>query len=278
MSDEAPSTSPPPGAIADGDNILFVDRKHREYLRRVRAGKPVKLRDGTAEGDDLIGRPEGSYIRNSRGDIFLALRPTYAQLIPNLPRQAQVIYPKDTGSILLWGDIQPGARVIEVGTGPGALSMAILRAIGPNGSLVSYELREEFADLARKNVERFHGPCPNWAIKVRDARDGFDETGVDRMTVDMSEPWELLPGAARALRPGGVLVIYIPTTTQIKMCGDAIATNPLFSPAYTFETLLRSWHVDGRSVRPDHRMVAHTGFLMVTRRVVPLTEPEPSRP
>lgn len=255
--------------VLDGDNLLFIDRKNREYLRRIRSGKAVKLRDGTIAAEDLIGQPEGRYVRNTRGDSFLVVRPTYAQLIPNLPRQAQVIYPKDTASILLWGDIYPGARVIEVGTGPGALSMALLRAVGPTGALYSYELREEFATLARGNVERFHGICDNWTIKVRDAREGFDETGIDRVTIDMSEPWDLLPGVADALRPGGVLVIYVPTTTQLKQAGDALAEDRRFGNTRTFETLLRTWHVAGRSVRPDHRMVAHTGFLMVTRRVLP---------
>jgi len=249
--------------IEDGDNLLFIDRKEREYLRRVRLERPVKLRDGTIAADALIGKSEGSFVRTSTGDSFLVLRPTYAQLIPNLPRQAQVIYPKDTGSILLWGDIYPGARVIEVGTGPGALSMAMLRAIGTEGTLTSYELREDFAELARGNVTRFLGPRDNWEIKVRDARDGFDETGIDRMTIDMSEPWSLLPGAAAAL--------YVPTTTQLKEIGDALAEDRRFSATQTFETLLRTWHVAGRSVRPDHRMVAHTGFLTVTRRVIPAT-------
>jgi tRNA (adenine57-N1/adenine58-N1)-methyltransferase len=259
--------------VVDGDNLLFIDRKNREYLRRVRTGRPVKLRDGTIPADDLIGQPEGRYVRNTRGDSFLVLRPTYAQLIPNLPRQAQPIYPKDTASILLWGDIYPGARVIEVGTGPGALSMALLRAIGPTGALYSYELREDFATLARGNVERFHGTGDNWTIKVRDAREGFDESEVDRITIDMPEPWDLLPGIAAALRPGGVLVIYVPGTTQIKQAGDALAEDRRFGHTQTFETLLRTWHVAGRSVRPDHRMVAHTGFLMVSRRVLPAELP-----
>lgn len=258
-----------PSQLTENTDVLFIDRKEREYLRRLRSGREIRLRDGTISANDVLGLPEGSFVSTSSGDIFLVLRPTYAQLIPNLPRRAQVIYPKDTASILLWGDIHPGARVIEVGAGPGALSMALLRAIGPSGQLTTYELREEFALLARENVERFIGPQPNWTITVRDARDGFDESHVDRMTIDMSEPWQVFEPAARALRPGGVLVTYVPTATQLKEIGDALAEEPRFSSALTFETMLRTWNVAGRSVRPDHRMVAHTGFLTVVRRVVP---------
>jgi len=260
---------PDASLLQANDNVLFIDRKHREYLRRLRPGKQLRLRDGTLAADDVIGIPEGSFHRTSSGDDFLALRPTYAQLIPNLPRQAQVIYPKDAATILVWGDIYPGATVIEVGVGPGALSMALLRAIGPTGRLISYELREEFAAMARDNVARFVGETPNWTIKVRDARDGFDESNVDRITIDMSEPWNVFKAAAESLRPGGVVVAYVPTTTQVKEIGDALASEPRFGASLTFETLMRTWNVAGLSVRPDHRMVAHTGFITVSRRVVP---------
>lgn len=258
-----------PSLLGADENVLFIDRKEREYLRRLRSGREIRLRDGVLAGDDVVGLPEGSFVTTSSGDIFLVLRPTYAQLVPNLPRRAQVIYPKDTASILVWGDIFPGAAVIEVGVGPGALSMALLRAIGPSGTLTSYEIREEFANLAQENVRRFHGDCPQWTVKVRDAREGFDESAVDRITIDMSEPWELFAPAANALRPGGVMVVYVPTATQVKEIGEALAADPRFGAMLTFETLLRTWHVAGRSVRPDHRMVAHTGFITVSRRVVP---------
>jgi len=258
-----------PAILRQDDDVLFLDRKEREYLRRLRTERDIRLRDGTIAAADVIGLPEGSFVTTTSGDIFLVLRPTYAQLVPNLPRRAQVIYPKDTAAILTWGDIVPGASVIEVGAGPGALSMALLRVIGPSGSLTTYELREEFATLAQENVTRFLGPQPNWTVKVRDAADGFDETAVDRITIDMSEPWRVFAAAATALRPGGVLVTYVPTTTQIKEIGDALAEDRRFGAILTFETLLRTWHVAGRSVRPDHRMVAHTGFITVARRVVP---------
>jgi tRNA (adenine57-N1/adenine58-N1)-methyltransferase len=197
------------------------------------------------------------------------LRPSFAQLIPNLPRRAQVIYPKDIGPILLWADIYPGATVIEVGVGPGALSMAILRAIGPAGRLISYEARQDFADMARGNVHQFLGETPNWTIKVTDALAGFEERGVDRMTIDIAEPWHLLPAAAEALRPGGSIVGYVPTVMQVKTFVDALRAQGDFAAVQSFETLLRFWHVKGLSIRPEHRMIGHTGFIVVARRVVP---------
>ena len=265
-----PSTS---SRLLAGDNVLFIDRKERQYLRTLRAGQRVHLRAGTFDTDALIGLPEGSTVRNTAGEPFLILRPTYAQLIPNLPRQAQVIYPKDIGPILLWGDIYPGATVIEVGTGPGALTIALLRAIGEAGRLISYEARSDFAEMARRNVLQFHGEATNWTVKIGDAFDGFDETEVDRMTVDLAEPWRILPMAAAALRPGGLLLAYVPTIIQIKQLVDALRLHGGFGAIESFETLQRFWHVEKLSVRPEHRMVAHTGFILVTRALAPLPSP-----
>jgi len=195
------------------------------------------------------------------------LRPTFAQLVPNLPRQAQVIYPKDIGPILLWGDIYPGATVIEVGAGPGALSMALLRAIGPAGRLVSYEARADFAEMAQRNVLQFHGPTPNWTVKVADAFAGIEERNVDRLTMDLAEPWRLLPTAGDALRAGGLILAYVPTVLQVKQFVDALRAHGGFGAIQTFESLIRFWHVKNLSVRPEHRMVAHTGFIVVARRL-----------
>jgi tRNA (adenine57-N1/adenine58-N1)-methyltransferase len=252
---------------------LFIDRKERQYLRTLRPGQRLHLRAGIFEADALIGLHEGSTVRNTAGERFLLLRPTYAQLIPNLPRQAQVIYPKDIGPILLWGDIYPGATVIEVGTGPGALTIALLRAIGENGRLISYEARADFAEMARRNVLQFHGEAANWTVKIGDAFDGFDETGVDRITVDLAEPWRVLPMAAAALRPGGVLLAYVPTIVQIKQLVDALRAHGSFGAIESFETLQRFWHVEKMSVRPEHRMVAHTGFILVARALAPSPSP-----
>jgi len=252
-----------------GDSVLFIDRKEREYLRTLRPGARVNLRSGSIPADDLIGADEGRIVLNTAKEQFLMLRPTFAQLIPHLPRRAQVIYPKDIGPILMWGDIYPGATVIEVGTGPGALSMALLRAVGPQGRLISYELRPEFAEMAQSNVHQFLGEPPNWTVKVRDAMQGFDEREVDRMTVDLAEPWRLLPQAAETLRFGGLLLGYVPTVLQVKSFVDALRAHGGFAAVQSFETLTRFWHVRGLSIRPEHRMVAHTGFIVVARRTVP---------
>jgi len=250
-----------------GDTVLFIDRKQREYLRTLRTGNRVHIRNGTMQADNLIDLDEGSTVYNSSGEPFLMLRPSFASLIPNLPRRAQVIYPKDIGPILLWGDIHPGASVIEVGTGPGALTMALLRAVGPTGHLVSYEVRPDFIEMAQDNVRQFHGEAPNWTPKLADATEGMDERDFDRMVMDIAEPWVLLDIAATALRPGGVLVAYLPTVLQVKQFVDA-ARNAGFGAVQTLETFLRFWHVKGLSIRPEHRMIGHTGFIVVARRVV----------
>lgn len=234
------------------------------------------MRGAAFAAEDLIGLPEGTVLRSSTGEYLQIFRPTYAQLIPNLPRQAQLIYPKDVGTIVMWGDMHPGARVIETGVGPGATSIALLRAIGPTGTLTSYELREEFAKMASDNVARFHGPAPQWTIKIRDAYEGFDETDVDRMVVDLSEPWRVVPHAARALRPGGVFVGFTPTVLQLKQLVDELRAGP-FAAVEILESLQRGWHVKDRSVRPEHRMVAHSGFLVFARRLA-AAAPPPSAP
>lgn len=255
-----------PGQFAAGDAVIFIDRKEREYLRVLRPGARLNVREGTMQADHLIGLPEGSTVYNTSQEPFLVLRPTFASLIPNLPRKAQVIYPKDIGPILLWGDIHPGARVVEIGTGPGALSMALLRAIGPTGHLTSYEIRQDFLTMAQSNVRQFFGEAPNWTIKLADASQGIDERDVDRMTIDLAEPWTLLPAAAAALRPGAVLIVYVPTVLQVKQFVDQARVGG-FGAVQAMETFVRSWHIKGLSIRPDHRMIGHTGFIVIARRL-----------
>ncbi len=250
-----------------GEAVLLIDRKQREYLRTLRAGARIHLRGGIIAADDLIGQVEGRTVQNSGGEAFLVLRPTFATLIPHLPRRAQVIYPKDIGPILLWGDIAPGMRVLEAGTGPGALTMALLRAVGPGGAVISYEIRAEFIDMARANVEQFHGPAPQWTVVHADVRAGIEARELDRVVLDLVDPWAALPAVAAALRPGGVLVVYVPTVLQVKQVADGAPAHG-FGALQIHETLMRPWHCEGLSLRPEHRMVAHTGFIITGRRLV----------
>ena len=250
-----------------GESVLFIDSKDREYLKTLRPGGRVSLRGGFVLADDLIGTPEGRMVRSPKGEDFLMLRPTFAQLIPNLPRRAQVIYPKDISLILLWGDIGPGMHVLEAGTGPGALTMALLRAVGPTGSLTSCEMRPEFIEMARGNIAQFHGEAPQWTVVQCDAREGLPRRNLDRIVLDLPEPWSVLAPAAEALRPGGVLVVYLPTVLQVKQLTDQ-APAAGFRHVQVMESLLRPWYSRGLSIRPEHRMVAHTGFIIVCRRVL----------
>jgi tRNA (adenine57-N1/adenine58-N1)-methyltransferase len=252
--------------LKENDAVLFIDRKGRRYLKILRRGKKLEIR-GDLAPETLYGLAEGSRVKFSTGENYLVLRPTYADLIPHLPRAAQVIYPKDTGPLLVWGDVYPGATVIEGGVGAGALTIALLRAVGPAGRLISYELREDFAAAARRNVATFFGDAPNWTIKLRDLYEGFDETAVDRLFIDLPEPGRALEVVARALRPGGVFVGYVPTVLQLKDTVETLQRRPDFAEIESFETLMRNWHVKGMSVRPVHRMIAHSAFIIVARRL-----------
>jgi len=250
-----------------GDTVLFIDRKEREYLRTLKTGGRISLHGGLLQADQVIGLPEGSLVHTARNEPFRIFRPTYAHLIPNLPRKAQVIYPKDVGIMLLWGDVFPGASVVEVGAGPGALTIALLRAIGPTGTLVTVEAREDFCEMSRENVTRFFGEASNWTLMLGDAYEGIEAHDADRLLIDVPEPWRVLPHAARALRPGGILVGYVPTVVQVKALVDELRAHAGFAAIEVMENLLRFWHVKDLSVRPEHRMVAHTGFIIVARRV-----------
>jgi tRNA (adenine57-N1/adenine58-N1)-methyltransferase catalytic subunit len=256
-----------------GESVLFVDTKEREYLRTLKAGGRISLHGGTLQSDQVIGLPEGSRVRTSSNLPYWVLRPTYAHLIPNLPRRAQVIYPKDVSIMLLWGDIFPGAFVVEVGAGPGALTIALLRAIGPGGKLVTIETREDHCDMARENVARFFGEAPNWTLQLGDAYAGIEARDVDRLLIDVPEPWRVLPHAAHALRPGGVLAGYSPTVIQVKSLVDELRASSAFTAIEVMENLLRPWHVKDLSARPEHRMVAHTGFLVFARRTAEAPQP-----
>jgi tRNA (adenine57-N1/adenine58-N1)-methyltransferase len=257
----------PTGPLQENEPVVFLDRKDREYLFRLDKNRPIAIRGGRISVDDVVGHYEGSVVRSSVNEPFLFFRPSLPQLIPNLPRSAQVVYPKDIGPILVWGDLFPGARVVEAGVGAGALTMALLRAIGPAGRLISYELREDFAGLAQKNVARYLGPAPNWTVKLADVAAELDESDIDRVILDLPEPWNVINSAWKALRPGGILVSYLPTVLQVKSLVDGLRADKRFACIETSESLMRFWHVRGMSIRPQHRMVAHTGFVISARRL-----------
>ncbi len=255
--------------FSDGDRVHLVDRKGRQYALTLKAGDVFQFSGETLAHDELIGKPDGSLVTLSRGRPMLALRPTLSEYVLKMPRGAQVLYPKDLGVILQWADIYPGARVFEAGTGSGALTMALLRAAGDRGHVISYEAREDFARTAMKNIERYLGPVHNLTLRQSNAYEGIEETDLDRVVLDLPEPWQVIPHAAGALRSGGVYLSYVPTIPQVMQTVEALHRAQVFSMIQTFETLLRTWNIEGRSVRPDLRMVAHSGFLTVARKVQP---------
>lgn len=255
--------------FSDGDRVHLVDRKGRQYALTLKAGDTFQFSGETLAHDALIGQPDGILVTLSRGRLMLALRPTLSEYVLKMPRGAQVLYPKDLGVIIQWADIYPGARVFEAGTGSGALTMALLRAVGDRGHVVSYEAREDFARTAMKNIERYLGPAHNLTLRQSNAYEGIEETDVDRVVLDLPEPWQVVPHAAKALRSGGVYLSYVPTIPQVMQTVEALHRAQVFSMIQTFETLLRTWNIEGRSVRPDLRMVAHSGFLTVARKVQP---------
>lgn len=240
---------------------MLVDAKERRYLVTMVAGASFHTHAGLVSHDDIIGHDEGATILGSTGRQFLVLRPTLSDVVVKMPRGAQVIYPKDLGAILMAADIGPGMRVLEAGVGSGALSMTLVRA---GATVIGYELREDFAERATQNVTAMLGGDLAYRIEIRDVTEGIDERGLDRILLDMPEPWKVVHHAALALRPGGILLAYLPTINQTAQLRQALTHSP-FGMAETVEILRRSWHIEDRSVRPDHRMVAHTGFLTTAR-------------
>ncbi len=254
-----------------GDEVVLVDSKDRQYLVTLRDGGEFHSHAGVTPHADIIGRAEGTTVRSNTGARYLVLRPTLADFVLSMPRGAQVVYPKDLGAILVLADVFPGARVVEAGVGSGALSLALLRA---GAQVTGYEVRADFAIIARANVERFLGPDVPYTIRADDVYDGIEESELDRVVLDLPEPWRVVKHAEHALHPGGILCAYLPTIGQVAQLHEALAASS-FGLARTIEVLQRSWHVRAHSVRPDHRMVAHTGFLTAARLLSPT---EASRP
>jgi tRNA (adenine57-N1/adenine58-N1)-methyltransferase len=249
--------------FAAGERALLLDSKGRRYLLTLGPGGEFHTHAGFVRHDDLLGSEEGVSVRSTAGGRYVAVRPTLAEFVLKMPRGAQVIYPKDLGPILMLADVFPGARVLEAGVGSGALSMTLLRA---GADLTGYELRPDFAARARANVAGFLGDqaADRFQVEERDVYEAIEGTGLDRVVLDVPEPWRVVKHAEGALRPGGILVAYLPTVGQVAQLRETLAASA-FGMAETVEVLQRGWHVEGQSVRPEHRMVGHTGFLTSAR-------------
>jgi tRNA (adenine57-N1/adenine58-N1)-methyltransferase catalytic subunit len=267
----------PRGPFEPGDQVQLTDPKGRQHRLVLVAGKIFHTHRGGVAHDELIGQPEGCLVTSSGGTAYIALRPLLADYTLSMARGAAVIYPKDAAQIVAMADIFPGATVIEAGAGSGALSSWLLRAVGEEGLLISYERRPEFAQIARENVERyFGGPHPAWRLTVSDLP--ADLPGdTDRIVLDMLAPWEHTAAAAAALVPGGLLCCYVATTTQLARTVTAMRDQGSFAEPSAWETMQRGWHVEGLAVRPEHRMVGHTGFLITGRRLADGVQAPPRR-
>lgn len=255
------------GPLTDGEPVLLIDRKQRRYLINLRAGAVADLRGGKLPHDHLIGTPDGRLVRTTRGEAFVMLRPTLAEFVLEMPRGAQIIYPKDLSTILLAADIYPDATVLEAGTGSGALTITLLRAVGPQGWVYSYEVRDEFARRAAQNITRYLGASDQLVTRAQDVYEGIPDGPLDRIVLDVPEPWRVVPHAVAALQRGGILCSYVPTVPQAARMTEALRESRAFALIETFETLVRPWNIEGASVRPAHRMVAHTAFITTARRV-----------
>lgn len=274
MSDTEGGTFPPPrrGPLREGDQVQLTDPKGRHHTITLEAGRQFHTHKGSFPHDALIGSPEGTVVTSSGGTDYLALRPLLADYVLSMPRGAAVIYPKDAAQIVAMVDVFPGARVVEAGVGSGALTCSLLRAVGLHGRVHSYERREEFAQVAQRNVQRFMGaPHPGWRLTVGDLVENLDDTEVDRVVLDMLAPWECIDAVATALVPGGVLCAYVATTTQLSRVVETVREHGGFTEPSAWESMVRTWHVEGLAVRPDHRMIGHTGFLVTARRLAPGT-------
>lgn len=237
-------------------------------------GKLLHTHRGIVEHDSVIGRDEGSIVATNAGTEYLAFRPLVGDYVLSMPRGAAIVYPKDAGRIVAVGDIFPGARVVEAGVGSGALALSLLKAVGDSGSLLSIERREDFATIARANVEGFFGgPHPAWEVRIGDFADVAPKAcqpgSIDRVVLDLLAPWENIDAAAAILAPGGVIVAYVATTTQMSRLVEDLRSHGEFTEPEASETIVRTWHLEGLAVRPDHRMIGHTGFVVVSRRAAP---------
>jgi tRNA (adenine57-N1/adenine58-N1)-methyltransferase len=273
-----PGTDAP---LAAGELVVLIDRRRRRYLLELTPGEEWHSHAGLVPHDDLIGRDEGSAVRTNRNMEIVVLRPTREDYVLKMKRGAQVVYPKDQAAIVAAADVRPGCTVVEAGAGSGALTLALLAAVGPAGRVISFERREDHAAHARRNVVRFLGEMPaNWDLVDGDLVDGLTRLDVrpHRLVLDLLEPWLMVPGAADALPPGAIVLAYMPSVPQVMRFSEALWEDGRFMDVRTSETLVRGWDVDGLAVRPAHRMVAHTAFLTTARRVPAREEGGPPPP
>lgn len=264
------------GPLRAGEWVRLTDQKGRRHNFELVEGKRFFSNRGHLEHDDLIGREEGFAISSSAGGEYLVFRPLLSEFVVSMPRGAAVVYPKDAAQIVSLADIYPGARVVEAGAGSGALTCSLLRAVGPHGQLLSVERREEFAEVARRNVTQFFsGDHPAWELRVGDLVEELPEERhcVDRVVLDMLAPWECVDAVAGALVPGGIVCIYVATTTQLSRVVETLRAHGEFTEPHSWESLVRDWHVEGLAVRPGHKMIGHTAFLVTARRMAPGERP-----
>lgn len=264
------------GPLREGEWVRLLDTKGRKHNFELVAGKRFFSNKGHIEHDDLIGRDEGFTIVSSIGGQYLVFRPLLHEFVISMPRGAAVIYPKDSAQIVAMADIFPGAKVIEAGVGSGALTCSLLRAVGPWGKVISYERRDEFAAVATKNVTQFFGgpegqTHPAWELRNGDLTQGLIDSGerADRIILDMLAPWECVDAVADALVPGGIVCVYVATTTQLSRVVETLRAHGGFTDPHAWESMVRDWHLEGLAVRPDHKMIGHTAFLVTARRMAP---------
>ena len=261
------------GFFSIGDRIQLTDPKGKMYTFTITQGKEWHTHKGWIVHDELVGIPEGSVVSTSAGLKFTAFKPLLGDFVLSMPRGATIVYPKDAAMIIGVADIFPGAKVIEAGVGSGALAISLLRAIGPQGQLDSFERREDFAEIAKENVQTYFGSLPsNWKLTVGSVQDSNSDNKYDRVVLDMLAPWECVDYAAKILRPGGVFLAYVATTTQLSATAEALKEDGHFTEPLSSETIVRDWHHEGLAVRPMQRMIGHTGFLIVSRRMAPGVE------
>jgi tRNA (adenine57-N1/adenine58-N1)-methyltransferase len=250
--------------------VRLTDAKGRKHNIQLQAGTEFSTQKGQIRHDDIIGRPEGVFLESSLGGQYQVFRPLLSEYVVSMPRGAAIVYPKDAAQIVTMADIFPNARVVEAGAGSGSLTAYLLRAVGADGHVGSYEMREDFAEIARQNVERVVGADhPTWTLTVGDVRDVISESEIDRLVLDMVDPWACVPMAAERLVPGGIVCAYVATTTQLSTFVETLRADGGFTEPVAWETLQREWHLEGLAVRPDHRMLGHTAFLVTARRMAP---------